>query len=187
MMRYFVKVQADGHSIEREIRFEKEGENLFAHLTRHDEDGTEEIEIYPLDPCLLEKGRSLHLLVDGRGFDVYLQPTSKGNLDVHYKGDLCHVEILDEREKIAQRVQGKGGGVSPEICASMPGVVVAVEVEEGQEVCKGQTLLVLEAMKMQNPIQAEVDGIVENLRVRSGDTVAGGDLLLKVIPSSPPS
>ena len=183
-MRYFVNVQSDGRAIEREIYFEKDGDRLLAHLTRHDEDGTEEVEVYPIDPCLLEKGRSLHLLVDGRGFDVYLQPTSKGNLDVHFKGDLCHVEILDEREKIAQRVQGKGGGANPEICASMPGVVVAVEVEEGQEVQKGQTLLVLEAMKMQNPIQAEADGIIEGIQVQAGDTVSGGDLLMKVQPIS---
>ncbi|HHI80162.1 MAG TPA: biotin/lipoyl-binding protein [Planctomycetes bacterium] len=182
-MRYFVKVEADGRRIEREIFFEKEGDVLMAHLVRHDEDGTEEVEVYPIDPCLLEKGRSLHLLVDGRGFDVYLQPTSKGNLDVHYKGDLCHVEILDEREKIAQRVQGKGGGTDPEIRASMPGVVVAVEVQEGQQVQKGQTLLVLEAMKMQNPIQAEADGLVEQIQVKAGDTVTGGDLLLRVVPA----
>ncbi|GEM_PF-140282 len=181
-MRYYVTVESDGKSIQREIHFEKKGDLLLAHLIRHDDDGTEEVEIYPVDPCLLEMGRSLHMLVDGRGFDAYLQPTSKGNLDVHYKGDLCHVEILDEREKIAQRVGGKKGGLSPEVRASMPGVVVAVEVEEGQKVEKGQTLLVLEAMKMQNPIQAEGAGHVEAIQVKPGDTVGGGDLLLQLAP-----
>jgi biotin carboxyl carrier protein len=62
----------------------------------------------------------------------------------------------------------------------MPGRVVEVRVAEGQEIRAGEPLLVLEAMKMQNEIQAERDGTVRKLHVAAGDAVDGGDLLLEI-------
>jgi biotin carboxyl carrier protein len=60
----------------------------------------------------------------------------------------------------------------------MPGRVVKVLVEPGQEVRKGAGILILEAMKMQNEIQAPVDGVIDRIFVEPGSTVeSGGDLV----------
>ena len=62
----------------------------------------------------------------------------------------------------------------------MPGIVVEVRVAVGDQVVAGQTLAVLEAMKMQNPMQAEADGVVRRVLVEAGQAVAGGALLLEI-------
>ncbi len=61
----------------------------------------------------------------------------------------------------------------------MPGVIVEVRVEPGAEVSKGDVLLILEAMKMQNELQAERDGVISDVHVRAGDAVAGGAKLVE--------
>ena len=66
---------------------------------------------------------------------------------------------------------------SGELRAPMPGTVVAVNVREGDRVTAGTTLLVLEAMKTQQPFAAPFDGIVEKLPVSVGTTVSDGALL----------
>jgi 3-methylcrotonyl-CoA carboxylase alpha subunit len=70
-----------------------------------------------------------------------------------------------------------GGGV---IKALMPGRIVRVLVSKGDAVRKGASLLVLEAMKMENEIQAPADGIVDEVYVESGQTVEGGAELLHI-------
>jgi len=64
------------------------------------------------------------------------------------------------------------------IIAPMPGTVLSVTVEVGATVTKGQTLLVLEAMKMENEIQAPADGIVQELNASQGLSVNAGDTLI---------
>ena len=64
------------------------------------------------------------------------------------------------------------------IVAPMPGTVLSVAVEVGVKVTKGQTLLVLEAMKMENEIQAPADGTVQELNVSQGLSVNAGDTLV---------
>ena len=64
------------------------------------------------------------------------------------------------------------------IVAPMPGTVLSVGVEVGAVVTKGQTLLVLEAMKMENEIQAPADGTVQEVNVSQGLSVNAGDTLI---------
>ena len=66
------------------------------------------------------------------------------------------------------------------VSTAMPGTVVATMVEEGQEVEKGQVLLVLEAMKMENQIVAPQKGRITSLKVKKGDKVNSGEVLCKV-------
>lgn len=73
---------------------------------------------------------------------------------------------------------GRGGG-GKTITAPMPGVVLSVEVAVGASVQRGQTLLVLEAMKMKNELKAERDGVVARLGANAGDQVKHGDVLLE--------
>jgi len=64
------------------------------------------------------------------------------------------------------------------IAAPMPGTIIKVGVEAGEKVSKGQTLLVLEAMKMENDIMAPSDGTVQEVKVGQGASVNAGDILI---------
>lgn len=71
----------------------------------------------------------------------------------------------------------QGGGRT--VSSPMPGVILSIDVAVGAEVTRGQTLMVLEAMKMKNAIKAERDGTVAAIRVTVGDQVRHGDALLE--------
>ena len=70
------------------------------------------------------------------------------------------------------------GGAGESINAPMPGNILAVNVAAGDTVKKGQVLMVLEAMKMENEISAPQDGTIASVNVRKGDVVNSGDLLI---------
>ena len=79
--------------------------------------------------------------------------------------------------------EDEGGAGSGIIRAPMHGLVVALDVETGAEVKAGDKLGTLEAMKMQHPIRADVDGVVEEVAGKAGEQVASGDLLLRIAPA----
>ena len=84
----------------------------------------------------------------------------------------------------APRTDAQGGGAgSGEIHAPMPGLVTAVAVAEGDSVVKGQTLLTLEAMKMEQALVAPFDGVVAELTVSPGRQVAAEALLVRIEPA----
>ncbi len=84
-------------------------------------------------------------------------------------------------EKTSGVARGAGGGsASGRLLAPMPGQVRAVNVSVGDAVKQGDTLLVLEAMKMEIRIQAPMDGVVGRLAVREGDTVEREELLAEI-------
>ena len=76
-----------------------------------------------------------------------------------------------------------GGGGNGTITVPMQGTIVKLEVEVGQEVEAGQSLLVLEAMKMENQINSDVSGTVAEIKVAAGDTVGGGDTVMVITPA----
>jgi 3-methylcrotonyl-CoA carboxylase alpha subunit len=92
-----------------------------------------------------------------------------------------HVDIADplSLKRKGREDETGGGGV---IRALMPGRIVRVMVRKGETVRKGTTLLVLEAMKMENDIQAPVDGVVEKVLVEAGQVVEGGAELAHIAP-----
>lgn len=84
-------------------------------------------------------------------------------------------ETKVEQPKKPQSSTLKG---SSTVNAPMPGTVLDVKVKEGQEVKKGDVLLILEAMKMENEIMASNDGVVASINVSKGSSVNTGDVLL---------
>lgn len=66
------------------------------------------------------------------------------------------------------------------IKAPMPGLILSLNVEEGQKVTEGETLLILEAMKMENSITAPNDGIIKSVNVKSGAAVEKGALMIEM-------
>ena len=98
-------------------------------------------------------------------------------------GDLIHLfwrgtvyRLEEDRESLRSGHRSGSGALE----APMPGRVIAVGVEPGQAVKKGQELLVVEAMKMENALRASRDGIVKSVAVRPGDMVAAGAVLVEL-------
>ena len=80
-----------------------------------------------------------------------------------------------------RKKRGGGAAASGEAKSPMQGTVAQIDVEVGAQVEAGQVLMVLEAMKMQNPIRAAVNGVVESLHVEVGQVVAAGASLATVV------
>ena len=72
-----------------------------------------------------------------------------------------------------------GGSKASKLKAPMPGKVLEVMVEVGQEVAKGEGLLILEAMKMENVLKAEDGGIVKSVNVSVGEAVEKNNVLIE--------
>jgi 3-methylcrotonyl-CoA carboxylase alpha subunit len=92
---------------------------------------------------------------------------------VSYKGNQYRLETRQSRTRT-------GGAKSGEYRAPMPGMIVDVLVAEGDAVVAGQKILVLEAMKTQQPFNAPFDGVVRTLNAVKGVQVSGDDLLAVV-------
>lgn len=75
---------------------------------------------------------------------------------------------------------GLTSGSSGELLTQMPGKVVKINVEVGQEVQKGDCVLILEAMKMENEIKTAVDGVIKEIHVKEGDALESGVLMLEI-------
>jgi biotin carboxyl carrier protein len=91
------------------------------------------------------------------------------------------VAAVDELTRATSKTRGpSAGGSGPRLQRSaMPGVVVELRVEAGQAVTKGQVLLILEAMKMQNEICAQGDAVIKQVHVATGEAVAAGAKLVE--------
>ena len=75
---------------------------------------------------------------------------------------------------------GLSAGETGDLYTQMPGKVVNIPIREGQEVTQGDTLLILEAMKMENEVKSGVDGTVKKIHVKEGDALDRGVLLMEV-------
>ena len=76
---------------------------------------------------------------------------------------------------------GLGGEEAGSLITKMPGKVIKIVVEPNQSVAKGDTLLILEAMKMENEIKATQDGVVQNIFVIAGQNIEAGTKMLEII------
>src|SRR6266487_1464750 len=122
------------------------------------------------------------LIVDGKSHEAYAAQ-GEDNWQVLLRGRLYPVMVEDEREKRLRSAVGGGVAESGEFLlrAPMPGLVVAIPIEEGQAIKKGQVLLILESMKMQNELKSPRDGMVGRVRVKAGETVEQKQTLLSVM------
>ena len=123
------------------------------------------------------------LIVDGRSHEAYIYQGEDNNWQVLLRGRLYPITVEDEREKRLRAAAGGGVAETGEfhLRAPMPGLVVAVPVTEGQPIKKGQVILILESMKMQNEIKAPRDGVIGRIRVKAGESVEQKQTLLSVV------
>ena len=122
------------------------------------------------------------LVVNGESVDAHVY-LNEDAWQVLFRGSLFTALVEDEREK---RLRAALAGKVAEhedfhLKAPMPGMVVSVPVAEGQVIQKGNVLVILESMKMQNELRSPRDGKVVRLRVKVGDRVEQRDTLLSVV------
>ncbi len=121
------------------------------------------------------------LILDGKSYESFISENDEG-WQVLMRGKQYQITVEDEREKRLRAAAGGGAAEGGEfnLKAPMPGLVVAIPVAEGQEIKKGQVLIILESMKMQNELKSPKDGIVERIRVKAGESVEQKQALLSV-------
>ena len=121
------------------------------------------------------------LILDGRSYESFVYQGEE-DWDVLLRGRQYQVKVEDEREKRLRAAAGGGVAEGGEfhLKAPMPGLVVAILVEEGQPVQKGQVMLILESMKMQNELKAPRDGVIGRIRVKAGESVEQKQAMLSV-------
>jgi propionyl-CoA carboxylase alpha chain len=116
--------------------------------------------------------------VAGERFAAEVAPAAEG-FRIRHRAAAGHVLVLTP---VSADLHGrlppkKVADTSKLVLSPMPGLVVAVDVEAGQQVSAGQTLLVIEAMKMQNIIRAERDGVLKAVGAKTGDSVSADEVL----------
>jgi acetyl/propionyl-CoA carboxylase alpha subunit len=124
-------------------------------------------------------------LVDGASHTVLAGRVGPGGWDLQLRGRRYRVDVVDERTKAMRDMSPAGSTVSgpAAVRAPMPGLVVKVEVEEGELVEAGGGLLVVEAMKMENSLTAPVGGRVGAIHVVAGQTLEKDELLMDMLPT----
>jgi biotin carboxyl carrier protein len=122
------------------------------------------------------------LILDGKSYESFVYQGDE-DWEVLLRGRQFQVKVQDEREKRLKAAAGGGVAEGGEfhLKAPMPGLIVAIPVEEGQEIKKGQVLLILESMKMQNELKAPRDGVVDRIRVKTGESVEQKQTILSIL------
>jgi propionyl-CoA carboxylase alpha chain len=118
--------------------------------------------------------------IDGHALAMQVRPIPNG-IRLAHQGYEVAVNVFTEAEAVAARLMPVGvvADTGKKLLCPMPGLVVSIAVTEGQDVKAGETLAVVEAMKMQNVLRAERDGIVKKIHAVAGATLAVDALILE--------
>ncbi len=165
-MKYLVRIRGE----ERELAVDGEdvqldGQQVRAHVSA--------VEGTPV--ILLSIGNQVHRVVMRRG-------AARGQYALEIGGFRFDVEALDERTRAIRALAGAAGKATgpATLTAPMPGLIVRVSVQEGDQVQAGQGLVVMEAMKMENELRAAAAGVVKKIVVSPGTAVEKGATLLEM-------
>lgn len=138
--------------------------------------------------------RSFKFNIKGQEYEVEIKKIENNMAEVEVNGTPYSVEVQREQKtsktpilvrpepavpRSAHKFRKKIGGVQ-EVRTPLPGTVIQVYVKDGDEVKKGEKLVMYEAMKMENTIFAEKDGTISKLRIHPGDNMLEGDLLMEI-------
>jgi len=165
-MRYFVRIGDERHEVILDgNHVQVDAENVEARVLP--------IEGTPVQMVTI--GNEVHRVVVRRG-------AARGEYTLWVDGYRFEVEALDERTHAIRELSGASAaakGPAP-LVAPMPGLIVRVNVQIGDQVQAGQGLVVMEAMKMENELRAQTAGVVKNVLATPGTAVEKGARLIEL-------
>ncbi len=167
-----MKLHAAVEGAKHEIEVTRDGERLSARV----DDRSYELEASEPEP-------NVYLLKhDGRIFEVFVSPQKSANDPYAIRVGTAELEITltDPKRLRGTATEADAVGGKAEIRTAMPGKVVRILVAKGADVQKGDGVIVVEAMKMQNEMKSPKDGAIKEIRVVEGDTVSAGDILVVI-------
>jgi biotin carboxyl carrier protein len=163
-----MKLFAEHDGEQHEITIKTEGSKIFARVGERE---------YEIEAREVEPNTYLFNL-DGKIFECYVAPkNAAGETRVRQGTKTFDFKLSDPKRLRGAAALGEAADGIAQIVTMMPGKVVRVLVEAGAEVQKGDSILVVEAMKMQNEMKSPKDGVVKEVRVETGSTVNAGDVL----------
>ena len=129
-------------------------------------------------------GDKRKVIVDGKEFEVDVE-RSGDVFTATVKGKTFTIEV-PEAPKMIQRKSSRGGTKkkSGKISANIPGKIITIDVNVGDEVQEGQVVLILEAMKMQNEITAPIAGKVTEIHCKEGQSIEANVPLVMIEPEA---
>lgn len=133
------------------------------------------------------EGGRYSLIIEGKSYEIFARRIPKADqkgsetYEIYVAGQRFEVNVEDERAKLlADLARSTATTGEATVQAPMPGLVVGVLLEQGTVVEAGQTVVVLEAMKMENDLFSPIAGIIKEIRVNKGQTVDQGEVLVVV-------
>lgn len=136
---------------------------------------------YKVDFEQLSEGGILSLLLNNRSLEAIVEE-GKQAWDVLIQGELYSVQVQDERAYRLAKERGEPWDDVGEatIQSPMPGLIIAIPVDVGQIVSKGDKVIILESMKMENELRAPKDGIITNIYIEPGASVEKNQILMAI-------
>lgn len=122
-----------------------------------------------------------HVVRDHQSYNIEVLTAVDGKRQLKVNGQLYDTETIDKFEALLKQLgmEKKGAGKVNELKAPMPGLVLSIDVKVGDELKKGDRILVLEAMKMENVIKAPADVTVASVEVERGKTVEKNQVMIR--------
>ena len=164
-----MKLQAELNNETYEIEVKRDGDKVFARV----DDRDYELEASEVEP-------NVYLLKnDNKIYEVFVAPQTEKTapFKVKIKNQEFEINLIDPKRLRGSGAANEHGDGIAEIKTAMPGKLVRVLTEVGAEIKKGDSVLVVEAMKMQNEMKSPKDGIIKEIRFAEGTTVNAGDVL----------
>ena len=129
-------------------------------------------------------GTRMNVIKDMRSLtaDVTVTDGTGKKMTIEIDGETFHVDIKDELDQMLAKMgfDAVAGKQVREIRAPMPGLVLQIAVEDGQQVNEGDKILILEAMKMENSILVHADAVIKKIVVSAGQAVEKGQVLVEL-------
>ena len=163
-MRYIVKVD------ERQFDVDINGHEAFVTINGRK---------IAVDLRQLRGGKIHSLLVDNINYEFEIEK-SNGGFDIWHGSEQMHVAVNDEKSERFEKLMGAvaGNKKAQSLKAPMPGLILKIEVEPGQHVKKGDGLIIVEAMKMENELRAHSSAVIKEIKIIPGQAVEKNQVLL---------
>lgn len=124
--------------------------------------------------------KNYNIVVNGNAYEVQVEELGVSGESVARPQSQVAYQPAAKKTVTPKKVASASAVGSGSVLAPMPGTISKVNVSEGQSVSKGDILLILEAMKMENEILAPSDGTVKEVKASKGSSVNSGDLLVTI-------